>query len=177
MKILRHNSCYKNSLFWPFFTFQYGFLVLGRQLQTNWQRYMLQVLPQELGTSVGLLKFAEVWQILADIGRYLIYDAKFLSKPPVWCWWFGAGSFLYANTLKIKIHGCSLVLMYFWLSGYTYQRTISVPLDRIWRCIAIGTRTGWNHDYIWYSYLDFGTGYPIGKTRRIWILFRRKKMC
>ena len=83
MKILRHNSCYKNSLFWPFFTFQYGFLVLGRQLQTNWQRYMLQVLPQELGTSVGLLKFAEVWQILADIGRYLIYDAKFLSKPPV----------------------------------------------------------------------------------------------
>ena len=36
----------------------------------------LQELLKEPGTSVGLLKFAKVWQIL-------IYDAKFLSKSPV----------------------------------------------------------------------------------------------
>ena len=28
--------------------------------------------------------FAKVCWSLADIGRYLNYDAKFLSKPPVW---------------------------------------------------------------------------------------------
>ena len=42
----------------------------------------LQVLLKEPGGSVGLLKFAKVWQILN-------YDAKFLSKSPVWLETFG----------------------------------------------------------------------------------------